>query len=450
MTDENALQLDKEIEWFNTVLESRIELYFQQETSVNSIYDIKVPELSTNFYSTIVRQFNMNFEERLILILALIPHVRPQILDTFFTQNKNFSRPFTEFGGWKGDTHGGFLPTGETAAFLVSGNELDARFRVIQLLDQEHFFYKRNILRLDNSGSNEPFLSGKLNISTEYLYKCTVGEVHKPDYNVHFPAKRIETRLEWEDLILAPEVLEEVGQLNAWIEYESTIMDDWKLDKFIKPGYRCLFHGPPGTGKTLTAGLIGKASGLDVYRIDLSMLVSKYIGETEKNLSNVFDQAQNKRWILFFDEADSLFGKRTSASSANDRFANQETSYLLQKVEDFPGIVILATNLKTNMDEAFSRRFQSVIHFPMPHFEQRLRLWQNMLPEKMVFSNAVEIEKIADKYELAGGSIINVIRYCSIKVLKQGLKEVSQHILLEGVRKEIEKEGKVFSSYYHA
>jgi hypothetical protein len=446
--ERNAKQLELEIEWFNKVLETRIELYFNQGSNYKDIKEIIPPELSDCYYSQIIRQFNMDFNERIILILALIPHIRPEVLDTFFTQNKNFLRPFSEFGGWKGITHGGFLPTGETAAFILTSNDLKSRFEMVKLFEPDHYFHKANLLKLENNGDNEPFLSGKLSISMEFLYKCTTGETHKPDYNIHFPAKLIETKLDWDDLILAPEVLEEISQVRAWIKYEMTLMNDWDLKRYIKPGYRCLFHGPPGTGKTLTAGLLGKTSGLDVYRIDLSMLVSKYIGETEKNLSNVFDQAENKKWILFFDEADSLFGKRTQASSSNDRYANQETSYLLQRIEDFPGVVILATNLKTNMDEAFSRRFQSVVHFPMPVFEQRLKLWQNILPNNLLIEKSVDIKSIAKKYELSGGAIINVVRFCALKVLKGNLKELSLYLLLEGIKKEMEKEGKVFSNIY--
>ena len=146
----------------------------------------------------------------------------------------------------------------------------------------------------------------------------------------------------WDDLVLDDLVHEQVQEINTWLEHGATLMSDWGLYRKIKPGYRSLFYGPPGTGKTLTASLLGKTSGRDVYRIDLSMVVSKYIGETEKNLSKIFDTAENKNWILFFDEADSLFGKRTATNSSNDRHANQQTAHLLQRVEDFPGVVILA------------------------------------------------------------------------------------------------------------
>ncbi len=442
---DNIPQIEKEIDWFNQILEARIDIYFNHETKYKTISEIALPELGDNHYARVVSEFNMSFDERIILIISLIPHIQPHVLDTFFTHNKNFDRPFSEFGGWKGNTHGGFLPTGETAAFVLSGNDLNKRFEVVKMFEDEHFFHKAGILKLENNGENEPFLSGKLVISAEYLYKCTTGETHKPDYNIHFPAKLLNTPLNWEDLILESHVHDEIEQVMAWIKYESVILDKWKQRKYIRPGYRCLFHGPPGTGKTLSACLIGKKFGIDVYRIDLSMLVSKYIGETEKNLKNVFDQAENKKWILFFDEAESLFGKRTAASSANDRFANQETSYLLQRIEDFPGIVILATNMRTNMDEAFSRRFQSVIHFPMPHFEQRYQLWKNLMPEQIKLSSRIDLAQIAEEYEISGGAIVNIVRYCSLKVLNNKLKELTEKILAEGIRKEVEKEGKVMS-----
>jgi len=441
----NIIQISKELDWFNLVLNTRIELYFNNECRYTSINEIAPPALNNNFYSDIIRQFNMGFNERLILILSLIPHIKPELLDIFFTQNKNLDRTFTEFGGWKGITHGGFLPTGETVVFILAGNDLEARFEIVKLFDADHYFRKANILNLENTQDNEPFLSGKLSISSEFLFKCTTGDTHKPDYNIHFPAKLIETKLTENDLVLTPNIIEEINQIQGWIKYESVLMNDWNLKKFIKPGYRCLFYGPPGTGKTLTASMIGKSTGYDVYRIDLSMLISKYIGETEKNLSNIFDQAENKKWILFFDEADSLFGKRTQTTSANDRYANQETSYLLQRIEDFPGVIILATNLKTNMDEAFSRRFQSVIQFPKPMYEQRVQLWNNILPKELPLESAINIEEIAYNYDLTGGAIINVVRYCALNYIRKNAEHVSLQLLINGIKNEIEKEGKVFS-----
>lgn len=231
----------------------------------------------------------------------------------------------------------------------------------------------------------------------------------------------------------------ELEEINTWIASHGTIMEGWGLSRYLKAGYRALFYGPPGTGKTLAATLLGKKNGMDVYRVDLSMIVSKYIGETEKNLAKVFDMAENRNWILFFDEADALFGKRTSTNTSNDRHANQEVAYLLQRIEDFPGTVILATNLKSNIDEAFSRRFQSVVYFPMPTEELRRELWKNILPKKWLGRQGDNLIALAAETELSGGSITNVVRRCAIQMVMSGRNTLDQQTLKEALQKEKSK-----------
>ena len=216
-------------------------------------------------------------------------------------------------------------------------------------------------------------------------------------------------------------------------------MEEWGLSRILKAGYRSLFYGPPGTGKTLAATLLGKRNGMDVYRVDLSMIVSKYIGETEKNLAKVFDLAENRDWILFFDEADALFGKRTSTQTSNDRHANQEVAYLLQRIEDFPGTVILATNLRTNIDEAFARRFQSMVYFPMPDEYTRRELWEKMLPQAWTPQGRAEMIEKAATYELAGGAMTNVIRSCALHLFISGSSVLDEAVLMEAARKEQQK-----------
>lgn len=440
----NAITLQRESDWFSAVLEARISLYFEQDCDYTDITDFAPPEIldDESTYAAIIKDNSMTFAERLVFILAMLPHVKPQLLDTLFIRNKNLDRGYTEFGGWRGKSHGGFLPTCETAAFILAGNDLAKRFSVLELFEDDHFFIKLSMMRTERSSADEPFFSAALLLTTDYLSRCTSGISHKPDYSISFPAQRITTKLEWNDLVLAPKVLAEIASIKTWIHHSSTIMKDWGLEKSIKPGYRSLFYGPPGTGKTLTATLIGAEVGVDVYRIDLSMVVSKYIGETEKNLANVFDQAQNKNWILFFDEADALFGKRTQTSSSNDRHANQEVSYLLQRVEDFPGIVILATNIKANIDEAFSRRFQSMVYFPLPDVEQRLSLWKSSLNGKAGIGDEVDLINLAQQYELSGGAITNVVRYGAINALQMNRDSITIDDLIQGVTKELRKEGK--------
>jgi AAA+ superfamily predicted ATPase len=445
---DNVTALAREIRWFDEVLSARIALHFGQECKYGAITDIPAPELEhdDSDYARLVREQHFGFDERVVLMLALVPHLRPNLLDTLCVRNSNLERGFTEFGGWKGRAHSGFLPTLETAAFMLAGEDLRSRLAIRELFKNDHGLQRLGILRISHDAPGEPRFSAPLVLAEEYLDLLTTGQRHKPDYSASFPAKRITTALEWSDLVLAEESREEIDMIVTWVRHGARIMREWHLEKAIKPGYRSLFFGPPGTGKTLTATLIGQAAQAEVYRIDLSLVVSKYIGETEKNLAHVFDQAHSRGWLLFFDEADALFGKRTSTSSAHDRYANQEVSYLLQRIEDFPGVVILATNLKDNIDDAFARRFQSQVHFPMPDAEQRRRLWEGMARHTGRLDADVDIAALAEAHELSGGAIGNIVRYGAISALLAGRSRIGAADLHNGILKELRKEGKTVTA----
>lgn len=385
----------------------------------------------------------LSSDEQVVLLLALTPHIDPCALDIFFMQNEALARPYTVFGGWRGLSHGGFLPTGETAAFIVSGGgaeDFEVRRRVMHILGKEHRFHKENILHCEGQADAEPFLSGRLVVSDEALAHL-FGTDYEPEYSASFPARRITTPLGWDDLVLPYSLREELDDIAEWMAHRNEIAERWHLGRIVKSGYRCLFYGPPGTGKTLTATLLGQRTSMNVYRIDLSMIVSKYIGETEKNLAKVFDKAEHHDWILFFDEADALFGQRTEASNSNDRHANQEVAYLLQRIEDFPGMAILATNLKENIDPAFFRRFQSSLYFPMPDEAMRLKLWRQMLPAEWLIGE--DLLHTAAGYIISGGSIVNAIQNCAIKLHRNGTAELTEPILRHAIARELEKEGKI-------
>ena len=172
-------------------------------------------------------------------------------------------------------------------------------------------------------------------------------------------------------------------------------------------------------------------------------MVSKYIGETEKNLSRLFDKAENKNWILFFDEADALFGKRTDIRDAHDKYANQEVAYLLQRIEGYNGLVILATNQRANVDDAFTRRFQAIIHFPMPRPEERYQIWRKAFPPQIEIAEDVDWQQIAARYELAGASILNITHYCALEVLAEQLRCLDLKRVEAAILREFVKEGKV-------
>lgn len=390
--------------------------------------------------SHFLAQHPLNQEEYIILLLALAPHVQPNFLDTLIQKYLPQGGDFTEIGGAKGTNHRGMLATGETAQFIIADNNLDKRLQVQLMLLGDSILVKQHILSIETVKEGEPVMSGRLIISEEWLDKILFGKNGSPRFSPDFPAKKITTAMSWDDLVLNNYTLSQINDISIWMQHNATIMRDDVLYKKIKPGYRVLFYGPSGTGKTLTATLLGRQFEKEVYRIDLSQMVSKYIGETEKNLEKVFSKAENKDWILFFDEADALFGKRTNIQSSHDRYANQEVSYLLQRVEDYPGLLILASNFKSNMDDAFLRRFHTIIHFPTPNASERLKLWQKTFPASYKPEPSVNMQELSEKYELNGAAILNIIHYSCLNSISRNDAFIRHSDLIEAIRKEFRKE----------
>lgn len=440
----NLTALYRELDWLAAVIQQVIGSYLKHEGHENHWLDIPSPDLTNNdsVYAQMMRDWQCNVYERLALALAMAPHIKPELLDIFFGVNQMIDRSFSEFGGVTDKSFSGFLPTGQTLAFLVSGNDPDWRLDAMHIISPQHKFFAEQIISLEASDPKLPVLSGVLTLSDQWLHYFMTGEHVRPELSASFPASPITSPLNWNDLILDYTVMAQVEEIRAWLTHGDALMNNWGLAKKVKPGFRAVFYGPPGTGKTLTAALLGKSTGREVYRVDLSMIVSKYIGETEKNLGKVFDAASYKNWILFFDEADALFGKRTSATTSNDRHANQQTGYLLQRIEDFPGTVILATNLKANMDDAFTRRFQAMINFTMPSANQRLQLWQHAFNGVCELEPDVNLEKIAQDHELAGGAIINVLRYCALNAINHDKNSVAYDDLITGIKREFRKDNR--------
>lgn len=184
-------------------------------------------------------------------------------------------------------------------------------------------------------------------------------------------AQQLTTELSWDDLVLPQDTLEQIHEIERWINRCNSLFQHWEKGNKVKPGFKTFFFGPNGTGKSLAATLLGKYTDREVFKIDLSLIISKYIGETEKNLGTLFEKARSQDWILFFDEADALFSKRISIKDARDRYANQEVSYLLQRIEECQGLVILSSNFKGDIEEAYLRRFDLTIYFPESKTEEK-------------------------------------------------------------------------------
>lgn len=434
--------ISKELGWLLQVIVARIRLYFKQETDVQEVTGVAPPPLdgAEGPYPSFIRTHGLGFADRVFLALAVAPVLRPQIMDCFSIKNTNTDRRFVEFGCVDSDS-GEVLPTLSTAVFILVGDDVAERIGMMKYFSRHVIFSGDQFVHSERGGPDR----GVLRPTEEFMDRYVLSRSYRPDFSADFPARRITTALSWDDLVLEGDTLHQVEEIGTWLRYGERILDEWDLRGRVKNGYRVLFYGPPGTGKTLTASLLGKTYDRDVYRVDLSLVVSKYIGETEKNLSQVFDQAENKGWILFFDEADALFGKRTGIKDSHDRYANQEVAFLLQRVEDYAGLVILSTNQKSNMDEAFSRRFQNVVQFQMPDAKCRERLWKETFSGKCVLAGDIDLRDIASRIEISGGSIVNVVQFCSLRSMASGTNVITLDSLMEGIRREFWKEGKILS-----
>jgi len=437
----NSEVITKELEWLDKLIENTMANYFRDK-GTKELKEPEAPEFIESHYHNFLIENRLTLDERKVITLALAIEIAPNLLDIFLTKNKLYDTHFSEFGGVSNSNLNSFIPTMQTALFLLSGKNREKYIDSIELFENSNRLLKNDILDIEGFSNSNIRIHSRLTLTKNSINLILYGKNLPFEHHSNFPASLLRSNYDWEDLVLAEDTKEHLDEIGLWLKHSDTLLNEWSMSKSIKEGYKALFYGSSGTGKTLTATLLGKKYKKPIYRIDLSQIVSKYIGETEKNLEKIFSSAEQKDWILFFDEADSLFGKRTSISSSNDKYANQETAYLLQRIEDSTNLIILATNLKDNFDNAFLRRFQSIIYFPVPNEEERLSLWQKGFSKEADLKK-VDLVEIADRYELSGANITNVIRFSSLKAISQNSKEIKESDIIEGIRKEKYKEGKI-------
>lgn len=258
-------------------------------------------------------------------------------------------------------------------------------------------------------------------------------------------ATRVRLSLDWNDLVIPDEELARLKEIVAFARNRRQVFTDWGFSTKVPygTGLSALFSGPPGTGKTMAAGIIAKELGLELFKIDLSRIVDRYIGETEKNLGRMFDEATEAQAILLFDEADSLFSKRTAVRSSVDRYANLEVNYLLQRMEEFEGVTLLTTNFDAAFDDAFRRRIKFTVTFPFPEAAERKRLWRSMFPKSAPLAKDIEWDKLADQFQMSGGHIKNAAVRAAFLTAERAGKVIDEASLHEAARLEYREMGKL-------
>ena len=442
IVSENAKIIIEELEWFQSLLDNRVSSLKGETKDLIFFSTLILPDLKEkkSAYADLVNTYNLSPADRLLLLCGLLPHVAPEIFTKRLrAANNTYKIEYPELGGYFDVTFINFVPTMQTALYLLAGDDI-TNMVYYQLSLRQSVLVTEQILNLRSASTTEDDSNERNHIvalAPEFVRYLLCSEKPRPDFGRSFPASLATTSLDWNDLVLNPKTRQEVQEVMNWVSASKKL----NRTKKIQPGFPCLFYGSPGTGKTMTTTLIGKTFGKDVFRVDLSMIVSKYVGETEKNLAHLFDRAENKDCILFFDEADSLFSKRTEVNSSNDKWANLEMSYLLQRMEEYQGLTILATNLKNNIDNAMTRRFQAMIYFPRPDKSERILLWKQSLAEEFAYAKNISFEKLA-KYELTGANISNILKYCCVEAMSRGLEEITGPDLVKGIHRELAKENR--------
>ncbi len=443
MGEDKKLQCKDGLDLLRTLIQQRIKEYENGADTISDDWLISYTASLKQLWFHEAFSTPLNAVESIVLLTTLAPHIHPgffeQIIQEIFPQGGDFP----EFGGVKNSHQRYLMPTGETVLFILAGMHSAKRLKYYSLFDANHLFYKEAVLWIEYINEGQPAMSGRIILAQDWVDKLLQLKESSPRFGLDFPACKLHTDMVWDDIVLSNQTTVQIQDILMWMNHHEKISEDENLGRKVKPGFRVLFHGPSGTGKTLTASLLGKQFEKDVYRIDLSQIVSKYIGETEKNLESVFRKAESKNWILFFDEADALFGKRTQVQSAHDKYANQEISYLLQRVEDYAGLLILASNYKSNIDEAFIRRFHSIIHFPMPNAAERFQLWMKVMPSNLLPHADIGLTELSNKYELSGATILNAMQYAALHCHSTGSEILRQEDLLYGIKREFMKEEKM-------
>lgn len=398
-----------ELSWLETLIEARLAHSIDAKSKV---FPLTMPHDhdKTSALGALIADADLDTPARCVLALALAQFVNPVILEPLFAQDKPGKQAFARSGG-QTLTRGVLQPSTETALYLIAGTDTALRVASMKLFEPDHSLSQRAGVKLVKAVTKQP--GDHLDIPLQRVVALCKGVAARPDKRRNFPARRLTSGLSWNDLILPASVMDTLDHILAWLQHRDEILEGWGLAHRFGRGYAALFSGPSGTGKTLTATLLGQRTGQDVFRIDLSLVGSTNIRETRKTFKQIFDRAEERNWILFFDEADALFAARTSASAAHDRYANQEVSYLLQRIEEYQGLVILATHSRSSIDNVIARRIQIAVPFSQPKQPERLRLWRNILA-RLPMEPDVDIEALAQTYELSGASIVSVVRHAAI------------------------------------
>ena len=424
-----------EMQWLSSLVNHRYDELMNNKEAQAFDAIATAPELDESPYSIYIQENNLSNLDRVILALAVASEYDQSVFKMLVALKRSKGVLGLEVGGNLDEKKGVFKPTFLTALFLLSGNNKQWLAQYTSTLFHYNTLLREQLIYVESTAH---LTHEVIQLDNAYLHYFLTGEKPRLDYGKYFPAQLFTTTTTLDDIILNERIKESLTPIG---NYVSSMNGDFytEVNHKFKKGFMVMLYGPPGTGKTLLAGALANTYGIDMYRVDLSQVVSKYIGETEKNLELLFDRLEGKNCMLFFDEADALFGKRADVQDAQDRFANQEVSYLLQRIENFDGLTVLATNFENNLDDAFKRRINVMINVHRPQEAECELLWKHYLPEGFTFSSDNLLTYLTKEYRYTGANIKNVMEMLCLDLYKDQTTEVTferlkPYLLIENIK----------------
>jgi AAA+ superfamily predicted ATPase len=436
-SSKNIECISSEIDWLSSRIDNLLNKNFSEF--------LPLPVLKfDSAYGKLISEYELAESERVMLSLAFASMFKPSILTPFtvlFTNPEKKSR----FGGIYKEEYGQFYPTVRTAIFLLTGDDEEMMNYYVSYFNNRNKLFTSNLLLTSEPQGNKTFLNQQIIFNDQFISTILHGEPPSLDGDSGFPAKRGKRTHTMKDVVLDEKTIKELQKFHRFARNMKTL---WSLPNSNKyrQNFIGIFSGDPGTGKSHTAEAIGNELNLPVYKVNFAQLVSKYIGETEKNLERVFDRFSGQPNILFFDEAESIFSKRIEVKDSHDKHSNNEQSFLLQKIEEYNGIVILATNvqnLSQYFDKAFQRRIRQIVTFSFPEYLERIRLWENALSDPFKYEEGL-LDKLAKNYQFSGGGIYNIISEGVIEALDRKTEILTFELLEQPIIDEFKKTGRKY------
>ena len=416
----NAPVISKETYWLYRVMSARIQDDVADSTLAD-VFAIERPDLTKSIspYAKFVRENKLNTVERLALVLAIAPHIDPRLLDTTKLNTRTHEESGIE------DVGGALVGSADTLSWLVGTKRLEDQFEKLGFLyDDEHLFSVSGVLSLvaDSGDPGQPLITRRLVIAPDYLARFTNGKLPAALVGAGLGARHLTTELDWDDLVVSAGTVNQLREIKTWLRQNRNVPPNKLVADELPAGYRAWFHGPPGTSKRLAAKLLGKSSAQDIYRIDLSQLLAAHTGEMKESLDRFLKMGARNDWILVFDQADALSEKRNPGSRS-----------IVAEIANYEGLAIVVSESK-KAGAIDLRDIDSVVYFPPPRPEQRLRIWKSAVPATFALAGDVDLARIASDYELNRTQIFKVVKTATLVALDRGESMLTNADLLRAIK----------------